>query len=262
MNFRFGINFRLLLLGILPAGLIAITLAGYFIHTRFNDLDTALTERGHLLARQLATASISGLKENNQQVLQKLANSKLSEHDVVYVRIYQNDGTLLAYASNSTENQSQSQQNDALEHLLTFQTQAFVNAPSQQKQEQKTAGSVSITLSKQRTSQSQWAILRNSLLFTLIGLIGTGILAYQIAKRIREPIHSLTDSIKAIAKGNLHTRASLKSEIPELSALKSGVNLMVIELQKNQRRLESQVLHATPKIPDITNYTRKKERRT
>lgn len=248
MKFRLDLNLRLLLLGTLPAGLIALTLAGYFIHTRFQDLDTALTENGRLLARHLASAGTLGLVAKNQAALQSLANSTLLENDVVSVSIFQSDGTLIAYASNTQQGQNQVITNPVADHLLTFMTTAISNDVLSQTQNLNAVGNVSITLSKARTSQSQWNMLRNSLLFTLTGLVGTGILAYRIGKRVSEPIHSLTDSVTAIAKGNLDTRASFKADNPELNALKSGFNLMAISLQKNQENLERQVLHATKRF--------------
>lgn len=94
-----GIRLHLLLLGIGPAFFLVSVLAFYFIENRIEDLEQSLNDRGNIIARQAATASVYGISTDNRLVLQELANTILLEKDVAAVRIVDNAGNELASAN-------------------------------------------------------------------------------------------------------------------------------------------------------------------
>ena len=79
MRITSGIQFRLSLLGVLPAGLIGLALAAYFIHARVTDLERSLGIRGDLIVRELAAVSASSVVSGDRPVLRDLADAALRE---------------------------------------------------------------------------------------------------------------------------------------------------------------------------------------
>ena len=77
------IRARVLFAALLPATVIALLLATFFITVRFNDLEDGLRLRGRTVARHLATAAEYGVFSGNRDVLGRLAESALAEADVV-----------------------------------------------------------------------------------------------------------------------------------------------------------------------------------
>ena len=98
MNFT-GIRIRLLLLGIIPAFFLVAVLAYYFVDNQFHELERSINERGDIITRQLASASIYGVFSGNNQILQELVDTILQEKDVVSAQVYNQQGYTLAEAS-------------------------------------------------------------------------------------------------------------------------------------------------------------------
>ena len=92
-----GIKSRVILLGTSPAMLFAIILAGYAISNVFDVMNQSLSDRGRIIASQLAPAAEYGVISGNRQILQKLVQQALiNEQDVRTVLVIDNKGTVLA----------------------------------------------------------------------------------------------------------------------------------------------------------------------
>ncbi len=84
---KLDLRARILLAALLPAAIIALLLAGFFVTARFADLDETLRERGRSQAHQIAVAAQYGVFSGNAQALQSLAEAGLSEPNTVGVVI-------------------------------------------------------------------------------------------------------------------------------------------------------------------------------
>ncbi|MEN8259154.1 MAG: ATP-binding protein [Pseudomonadota bacterium] len=255
MTFKYGIRFRLLLLGIVPAILMMLALMAYDIHIRVNDLEFTLKERGHTIARQLATACVYGVFSGNHQILQNLADATLLEKDVTEVSIIDNSGKSLGLSRVNSSPHDEFEETfsapviinpirfgrgDEIESL--FQNPAEETLPQE-------LGSVRVKLSLSNTYDYERLILRNSILITLAGLIVSGLVANRMGRKVSTPILNLTDAVDAISEGNLQTRADFQAEA-ELGELRNGFNAMAEELQKNHDNLKVQIDNATLKLQE------------
>ena len=251
-----GIRLHLLLLGIGPTFFLVSVLAFYFIENRIDDLEQSLNDRGNIIARQAATASVYGISSHNKLLLQDLANTILLEKDVVAVRIVDTAGRELA-STNWVPQPDKSL-------LLSFQSPVVVT-PIQNKAknidsdelayfflsdsgtDSRKIGRVEVQLSLASTLESQRTFLFNSLMITASGLLITVLLALRLGMLISKPITKLTGAVKEISEGNMNARADFIAD-SELEELRQGFNSMAIGLQKTQQYLEQQVDNATNQL--------------
>lgn len=86
---RWGLRQRAMLLGVLPALMIALLLGMYFSYSRIHDAEQGLRERGAAQARHLAAAAEYGVVTYNQEFLQNLLDAQSAEADMSFAAIYQ-----------------------------------------------------------------------------------------------------------------------------------------------------------------------------
>jgi two-component system sensor histidine kinase BarA len=258
MMFPKGIRFQLLLLGLLPASILAFCLTFWFIQTGINNLDKALSERGEIITENLAPASIYGIFSGNDELLQRLTDNVAKGTDVVEVAIYNKQGQRRAFSKNSLYNKAELGKNtgkssDMLSHfrspiklsILKKERDDPISLPLENSKESSlTIGEVRVTLSRLRTIESQSEIIYTSFLLTLSGLLLSLLLAYRLSLRISKPILALTNTVKQVSKGDLTVRSNIQA-LEELNELKLGLNIMAESLEKNQLQLQSKVKAAT-----------------
>ena len=247
-----GIRFRLLLLGIIPAFILTSALAFYFIDNQIRTLQVSLSERGDMITRQLASASVYGVFSGNNQILQELVNTVLQEKDVVSVKIINQQDVIIAKAqlleipdADYLQNFTAAVTLKPLAKSYSDDDPLFYTADEQSTT--KNIGRVAIRLSLQNTLANQRTALINSVFITLAGLIITALLAFRLGHKISLPIIKLTQAVNDISMGNLSTRANFYAE-DEIEDLREGFNIMAIGLEQTHIYLEKQVGNATDKL--------------
>lgn len=248
----FGIQFRLLLLGIVPSLLLVSSLAFYFIQYHYIDLENALKDKGQVTINQLAISSIYGVFSANTEVLNEITKGLLNEPDIVSVHIIDNLGNTLV--------KSEQKPLPPKDELLHFQHPVVIHAISNNLDESfitplqtnqstsaKIIGSVNITLSLENTNKQQHDYLLNSLLIIFIGVNFSIVLAMILSKNMSLPIINLTKVANALADGKMDTRA-VGSSIFEVDALCKSFNSMAIGLQQTQNYLVHQVDRAMSEL--------------
>ncbi len=83
-----GLKTLIIATALLPSLLIAIALGFYLSHSRLQDVDRLLTQRGHATALQLANAARRSLSANDNAALQQLAALALEEPGVESVTVF------------------------------------------------------------------------------------------------------------------------------------------------------------------------------
>ncbi|RLA22558.1 MAG: hypothetical protein DRQ61_06060, partial [Gammaproteobacteria bacterium] len=256
-----GIRFRLLILGALPATVLAFALTFWFIQTRIAELDNALFERGNIIAENLAPASIYGVFSGNDSLLQQLTDSAVQRADIVDAAIYDKQNHLRAYSQSNfhrdiNHGDIQDRPTEELSHfshpielsILNEEKDDPFTALSEKTIEKKQViGEVRISLSRHRTVAGQTAIIYTSSLITVLGLLFSFLLAYRLSLRISTPILDLTRTVKQVSDGNLGARSHIQA-LEELSDLKSGLNIMAASLEKNQIQLKEKIASATSEL--------------
>lgn len=247
---HWGIKGRVLFLALAPAVTIAAGLTFYDIHTRLEDIEQSLKERGFAIVRQLAPASEYGVFAGNTDTLARLARGTLQEADVDSVTITDQDGKILV-----TEGHAQAfpplvttgslKRPEVTEHptalvfsapILQSQTEVenyLDQQDLQARDNSKVLGHVVVELSRLPSGAKKNQITLNSLLITLTGLAISALLALRMARQVTQPIMTLAGAVATIGRGDLAVRVQTGSG-GELATLERGVNNMAVALKAVQ----------------------------
>ena len=257
-----GIQFRLLLLGIVPALLLVSTLAYYFIQYHYLDLEHELKEKGQTTINQLAISSVYGIFYGNTELLDEISDALLDEPDVVLVQIIDILGDDLALSKSTLL--------PAKKELIYFQHPVTLPAIKKKHNEsnnalaeqfpiipENTIGTVIIALSLENTHKKQQTYLLNSLLIIFIVISVTLLLAVRLSTTISSPIISLTKTANSLAAGNMNARA-LGSSTAEINTLCQSFNTMAIGLQQTHEYLTHQVNLAVDELSSTLAHLEEK----
>src|SRR6185312_8134138 len=99
-----GLKTLIISTALVPSLLIAIALGSYLSHSRLQDLDRLLEQRGHATALQLANAARVSLQNHDVAALQQLASLALEEPGVDAVTIFDAERHPLAHAGPQLQN--------------------------------------------------------------------------------------------------------------------------------------------------------------
>lgn len=244
MNFR-GIQFRLLLLSIIPTILIVATSALFFVQHHYLDLEDSLKEKGRITVQQLAISSIYGVFSGNSQILNDIALALLNDPDISSVQIFDRSGQELA----NIKRMSILKETELLffQHPVTIQKiKQQIDLSTQETDDDlvpppaKIIGSVKIALSQSNTQTKQQTYLFGSLLLISIGGFCTLLITIRLSKTISKPIINLTKTANSLDNKDMNARAK-GSRISEIDDLCQSFNSMAIGLQETQTYLLEQV---------------------
>ncbi|MGB1742102.1 MAG: ATP-binding protein [Cycloclasticus sp.] len=253
---RFKLKGKLLLLGIIPAAVLAIILAAYLTSTRLNDMYELLHKTNENLSHSIAESSINGVFSGNTDSLKTIINSVINEPDIVSIKITNNAGKTLAYATSKI----------ATSHLVPYpskriiqpiklntmtQTDEFDNllgGPLTKSSE--TIGYVDLALSYNAIEQRQKAILLNTVYITVFLLFIIGLITKFFSNAISRPILQLTTDVKNITKGHYipPSYTFYKNNNNEIAILANGIHEMAHQINDHQQVLEKKILEATQEL--------------
>jgi len=225
---------------------IALALVAYFTLLRYSDVESALTQRGATMARQLAPASVYGMFSGNTMELSRLAEAVANEADVSAVSFFDRSGKLLAASGNRrsfedpfslpTDWQGKSSDGQILFfHVKVIQSGFDLDDPFYDGAGTRTLrtlelGSLTIEISRKRIVARKIEILVVSLLSVLAMLLATSFLARRLGRDITEPVMSLEEAMRKLREGVLSTRVR-PHPARTLRALEEGVNEMATALE-------------------------------
>jgi PAS domain S-box-containing protein len=238
-------------LTLVPLLFMAVSLESFFLQDRFTSLDADLAERGHLIARQLASGSEYGVFSDNMAFLQNIAQGVLQQPDVQGVLILDAASNVLIEAGTfpgapgnaatvrtgklreSVNSQMPVHRNSEglLIYRAIFPAQVVLDdlgAPHQAKQ----IGAVIVAMSSARTGHLKSQLLLLTVGWTVLFLVFPFGLIYAGSRNIVSPISKLSEAVRALGDGRLETRASVSTRITELETLTRGINDMAAKLQQ------------------------------
>ncbi|HEB97190.1 MAG TPA: response regulator [Sedimenticola thiotaurini] len=250
------IKTRALMLGILPAAIMALTLTGYIVTAQLKSINRAFQEQGQAIARQAAAVSVYGLFSGERQLLERILQSILDYPDVITIQVTDGSGeTLVKLGEQSREEPDDGHR--ASFHSFSAPVYSLYVPPEMEDfpdqidntiTNEDTAppliGMVTVTLSDRRLRQEQREILFNSLLVLLLGLLVTGVVAIALGHRITRPLSNLTQSVIRMKHGDFSTRVPEISD-GEIRSLEEGFNAMARALSDSQEILQHQINQAT-----------------
>ncbi|MCB1761782.1 MAG: response regulator [Gammaproteobacteria bacterium] len=249
------IKARTLMLGIIPAAIMALSLTGYIIDAQIEALHQAFKERGEALVQQAASISIYGLFSGDLGILQSSLQGIMEQSDVVSVTVTDPDGTILSHLEHARALDSPTTESAQITSFFTpvfslSNQKSLVDYPDQitleetlQKGEM-IIGSVTVKLTDARLQQKQYRIIRNSLMMLGVGLLITGLIAIGLSQTIIRPLLRLTQSVIRMKHGDLSVRVPEVSK-GELRSLEAGFNAMANALKDSQDTLQMQIEQAT-----------------
>jgi two-component system sensor histidine kinase BarA len=254
---KLGIKSRVLLLALLPAGLMALILGGYFTWVQQGELQSQLLERGEMLTEQLAPIVATALVREDKAQLERIAAQALEQADVRSVSFLGADRTQLAHAGPSMLNSVPIGNSlhplrrsglDATRYLLpVFGRHRDLAGTAVPSEADRLLGWVEVELSHDGTLLRGYRSLFASLLLILAGLTATALLAMHMSRAISTPIRKIKQTVTQIKDGNLESRLPAMGS-HELDALAAGINRMAETLQDAQEELQHSIDQATEDV--------------
>ncbi|MFZ5509655.1 MAG: ATP-binding protein [Pseudomonadota bacterium] len=265
-----GIKERVLFVALMPAIIIALVLAGYFLVLRYADVEESLVSRGRALARQLAPAAQYGAFSGNRDELRHLADTLIQEPDVTAVVVFDRAGLPLAQSGltrftgdpNRLPEGWTGKSGDGetlffhakILHRFSQADDPFVLGPGAasppgRRDDFYPIGSVVLELSRSGLLAKKREMLAVTVIFTLLTLAAGGLLAVRLGRDVLEPIVNLQNAVADIRAGRLDTRVT-PHPAGTLRALEEGVNEMVAAMQAGHDRLEQRIAAATAELKE------------
>ena len=265
---HWSIKWRVLLLALLPAAIIATLLAIHFTDSRIRDIEMDLRERGQAIVRQLAPAFEYGLLANNRRILHALTESAAKEADVTLVTLVDASGKLLALSGDTALRRPPGDLAPGagadvsiadLRDMLVFtapiyQSETLIDGfpgrrgqPSGSPKGVSIIGWATVTMSKTSTFSRRDELLRNSLLISLLVLGGAALLALRMSVGITRPVRKLVDAVQSIGRGNLDMKVNVDAG-GEIGVLAEGINSMAGSLKSAQENLQEKIDLATSQL--------------
>ncbi len=237
-QYEWGIKGRVLTLVLVPMISVAAALSFYFISTQISGLERALHDRSRSLINQLAAAASHHSLDKERATLQDLARTALTETDVTRITIKDRLGeTVLSVASPPDTRTSSA----GLFRYKAPIVKTYAGGDAD------TLGWVFGEFTLKGIDAQKRTVMAEGLFITLIGLVISTYLALRAGKNVTDPIIRLTETVKKIARGKLHTRVQGSAK-GEIGILEQGVNSMGTVLQQTHQSLQSQIESATVQL--------------
>jgi signal transduction histidine kinase/CheY-like chemotaxis protein len=254
---------RMLLAALLPMFLIGLMQVGFFLMTRFDDLQIAYQQRTRSLAHQIALASEYGLFSANQTQLQLIANGALRESDVRWVAVLDNQGQILVSAGDDrssgklTFGPIEETRFDS-ERRLDLLTQpvftkdiklddVYEDSPIVRSRTVQ-MGQVLLAVSRKSLDKRKQEMMSLGILIGIAGVLFGLMLALRLSRGVIQPIMRISEKIESIGRGDFSLATEDIGDVPEndpLSNLHTNLQKMARRLSSARDELEQQVSTAT-----------------
>ncbi len=252
------IRTRVLLLAVVPATLVGLTLGGFFIAVRLDDLRATQRALGETYANQLAAASEYGLFANNRPALRALAARLLREPDVQQVSILDAEQRAVVEIYNpiAVDDGPLAALRDYLRHAEdpSFSAPVLLDDPQDDdpyagaaSDRLRRIGTVEVRLTQQRLLERQQDALLISLGLSLTLLLVAMGIALRIGASLEAPLGRIAETVRRVARGDLSARVRERSP-GELGALERDVNRMADAIDAARQDLQHRIDAATTEL--------------
>lgn len=280
-----GIKSRVILLGTIPALLFAIILAGYAISNVFDVLNQSLSDRGRIIASQLAPAAEYGVISGNREILQKLVQQALvNEQEVRTVLVVDNKGMVLALSGRplsedlikriEKDNLPQFKLNNgivftapiyrSLIEIDDFAGEYDVGLGAEIASNQLEIGHVYVDLSNQALQNIKLDLITKIVLIGLFGLMISALIAWRLGRNITKPIQEIAHAVNKVGEG-IFAHSITENSSGELKTLQKGFNSMSTSLKQAYESMQDRINDATSMLrhqaqhDDLTGLVNRRE---
>lgn len=246
---------KALLLGILPATIMALTLTAYLIDAQLKNHEDAFRERGKAIAQEAAAVSVYGIFTSDSEILRLSLQAIIERTDIVSIRAKSLNGSVLAFVSNNSSTENEQKINDDHSHYFSANVVGGLSSvnisdyPDQLESAEvkinpSFIGSVTVELDNKKYEMRQREVIRNSLFMGIFGLILTAFIALILSRKITQPILRLTQAVIRMKHGDFSVSVPEESK-GELRSLEAGFNAMAQELKHSNEMMQLQIDQAT-----------------
>ena len=250
------IRTRAFMLGLLPTLLVAMVLTAFHVYSRLSDLETTMAQQGMAMARHLASSAEYGVLSGNTDALGKLLDQAMAEPGVASAAVIWPDQARLArgeaigrlpllhkashWQSGKRAWFASPVQLSPLDESDTFiEDSTSANAP---------LAWVAVSVDLHQKQALTQKLLLASLGITLLGLMLSILLIYQLALTGVQPILNIIATVKRISSGGFGTQMEVTARSPELRELQAMVNQMSESLRSYQQDMEAKVHAVTAEL--------------
>ena len=278
-----GIKTRVIFLGTIPALLFAMILAGYAISNVFGVLNQSLSDRGRIIAAELAPAAEYGVISGNKQILQRLAQQALlSEQDLRTVLILDKDNRVLALSGREIAAEMIEKLNKlnelqlkngiifaapihrSLVEIDDFNSIAETEIMAKKSHSELEIGKVYVELSNLSLQNIKQNLITKMLLISLLGLFLSALIAWWIGRNITKPIQEIAFAVNKVGEG-LFAHTITENSSGELKTLQKGFNSMATSLKNAYEVMQDKINDATSMLThqaqhdDLTGLINRRE---
>jgi len=258
-----GIRARVLILAVLPVASVVALLGYNLASSRLEDAERNLAERGALIARNLALASEFALFSQNMPLVGETLQRILQEPEVKWSAVWDSQRRAMLSEGEGPPQSQIPALIDALQHgqalplgyyaapirvemvdLTDFSGEYALLDGADQEGPRQMLGFALVEVSPHRLLARRAAIVNNSLLIALSGLVATVLLALLIGNSITDPVLRVLHAVRALQAGDLSARVRARAG-GEIGSLERGVNQMADTLQRAQQTLQLRIDEAT-----------------
>jgi two-component system sensor histidine kinase BarA len=248
-----------ILLTIVPTTLIALSIASYFSYSRYDELNTFLTQRSQSIIEPLAIASSLGMLNKDRVQLRNLMNfthrSQSSiiksiavftkDNQVFVTSSYHGDANLLRLKAGQVIPNSTifSKNGDDFIFHSPIINETLINEATRS-MSQDNIGYIAMQIDSSNIRLKQQDQMLFSFLIVLLGSVFSAFFSYRLIKNFTRPIGAMVLAVDRIREGKLESRVTGQL-IGELNFLKNGVNAMAQSLGDYQEEMQGSIDQAT-----------------
>lgn len=260
MNRR-GLRARLIVAAVLPAVLVALSLATVLVDRQYSGLDEALRARARAEARQVAGAAEFDVFAGSRDGLRALVKAaQTGDADILAVTIFDVRGAALATSGTSALRavnvaswEEQVTTNAGVTTVFTpirrsrLPVDDIYSGNESPGDKVDVDGFVVLEMSRARLDAGRNRQLLIDAAVTLVGLLLATALALRIAGGVTRPILRIGDVVERIGQGNLSARVEADTE-EVMTSLEDGINQMAERIGQAQEYLVQQISAATAEM--------------
>ena len=263
---KLSLRQRLLMVGLLPAALLATCITGLFFWRGTESIDAALDDRGIAIVSFLAPASEYAVISGNRLTQMGLLQAVLEQPDVTGAALFDREGGLLAVSGRmELVHPGAVTQTDYPRNIGRNTTRLGYAAPvvaeplvmndvfEPQLRQARTSppeniGWVYVELSNQAIEGRKQGVILTALSLFIVGLGVAGMLASRLASSVGKPLARLVEAVGRIGDGDLEVSVADDAPSDELRALQRGFNHMAQSIAQAHHHLQARIDEATSKL--------------
>jgi two-component system sensor histidine kinase BarA len=239
---------QVLLIGILPALVLALSVTTYLINSQLSRLSESFDELGQSIVSEAAAISVYGIFTRDKSILDQSLKPVFLQTDVRALKVYDNRGILLTYLKKTTDRISIPFAEFSAPAVVTIDDIQVTDYPEQQPssdiQQPENMGYVVVYMDKTRLNENRKTILINSFTMLMIGLFVTVVITLALTRGIIRPITRLTQAVSKMRDGDFSVRVPEASSA-EIKSLEEGFNTMATEIYNSHETMQQQIDQAT-----------------